>query len=109
VPAVILLVIAGIGAALERIGSPADLVNTGYGRLLFGKLALVARLLGLAALNRYRLMPAFATDGSARASLVHTIGAEIVLAGGVLLVTAVLAHTPPPVAQQGMEHALSSE
>src|SRR5690606_7338590 len=95
--------------ALQRIGSPAELLATAYGRLLLGKLALVALLLGLAALNRYRLTPAFTADGSARASLVRTIGAEIVLAGAILLVTATLAHAPPPGATGQVRHVYATE
>ncbi|UWQ22088.1 copper resistance D family protein [Jannaschia sp. W003] len=55
---VALLVVAGTGLAWLLSGSPLALVGTAYGWGLLAKVAVVAGLLGLAALNKLRLVPA---------------------------------------------------
>lgn len=104
VPAVAVLVVAGFGTALTRIGSLGALVGSGYGRLLLLKLALVVLLLALAVANRRRLTPALAADAKAPAALARNIRAELALAGAILLGTAVLAHTPPPPGTTAHQH-----
>jgi len=55
------IVITGLvnGWLLVGVGNVAALATTLYGQLLLAKLALFVAMLGLAALNRYRLTPAF--------------------------------------------------
>lgn len=60
--------------------------NSGYGRLLLLKMALVGCLLLLAALNKFRLTPGLVEDGSKAIS--RSIVGEILLAGLILGVTA---------------------
>jgi copper transport protein len=96
VPAVALLVVAGIGTALTRIDDPAALLGSDYGRILLLKLAFVALLLAIAITNRRRLMPALAVSPKAPMALARNIRFELAIAGTILLTTAVLAHTPPP-------------
>ena len=73
------------------------LTSTAYGWRLFGKLALVAGLLALAALNRLVLTPALA-EGSPDAArrLRLSLAADIVLGLAVLAVTATFPLSPPP-------------
>lgn len=97
VPAVGLLVAAGLTLAVQQIPSLSDLAGSAYGGILLLKLALVALLLALAVVNRQRLTPALAaTPGPAAQTLTRNIRREMALAGLILAVTAVLAHTPPP-------------
>lgn len=85
------LLVAGIALAIVLLDSVAALWQTRYGAILLVKLAIVSALLGLAALNRQRLVPALARGAPhARAALVRSIRAEIVLALLIILTTAVL-------------------
>ncbi|KUI32039.1 copper resistance protein CopD [Mycobacterium sp. IS-1496] len=52
------LVLAGVAGALAVVGSPADLVATGYGRILTAKLLVTVGLTALAWRNRSRWLPA---------------------------------------------------
>ena len=73
------------------------LTSTAYGWRLFGKLALVAGLLALAALNRLVLTPALAEAGrDAARRLRLTLAADLVLGLAVLAVTATFPLSPPP-------------
>ena len=55
---VLVLLVGGAVAALERLGSPAELYATGYGRLLTAKLAVGAVLLVMGWRNRTIWLPA---------------------------------------------------
>lgn len=97
IPTVLFLLATGLGTALTRLDEPAALTGSDYGRLLLLKLAFVALLLATAAVNRWRWTPAVASgkrDGAA--ALARNIRLELALGCALLLVTAVLAHTPPP-------------
>jgi len=78
---------------LERLGALAD---TKYGVILSIKLALVAVLLGLAALNRFRFTPALALSARAAKPLAWSIAIECALAAAILAVVAGWRFTPPP-------------
>jgi copper transport protein len=80
---------------LDRIDA---LWTTPYGLVLSGKLALVAVLIGLAAANRYALVPRFAASGSAPAArpLATSIRSELALALVILALVASWRFTPPP-------------
>jgi copper transport protein len=82
------------------------LITTDYGRLLLLKLALVGVLLGLAAINRLILTPALERRHDAARWLRRTIGADLVLAAGVVGLTAGLGTVPPPraLAEQATAH-----
>ncbi|RFA27937.1 hypothetical protein CAI21_13510 [Alkalilimnicola ehrlichii] len=85
------LVLAGVVLSVLLLGSLAALWQTAYGITLMIKLALVAVLLLLAALNRFRLVPGLiAGDGQAAGALRGAIALEIVLALLILLTTAIL-------------------
>ncbi len=80
---------------LTPLGTWADLLATGYGRVLAIKLALFAAMLALAASNRLVLVPALAKGNSARAtrSLRLSIAAEFCAALLILLIVAHLGLT----------------
>jgi copper transport protein len=95
-PAVAVLLIAGLVLAW-RIGLAGGLsIQAPYQQWLALKVALVVPLLGLAILNRFRVVPAIMA-GRARAvlNLRLSVGAEILLVAAILAVTAFLSHTQP--------------
>lgn len=97
VPLVGLVVLSGATLAVVQLRAPAALVETAYGRLLLAKLAAVALLLGLAALNRLRLTPAIerGTPGAA-AGFRRSVVAEILLGLVILGLASGFRLTPPP-------------
>lgn len=82
------LLVAGAYLLTQLLAAPVDLISTPYGLLLVGKLLLVLCLLGLAALNKFRLVPALANAGAG--ALQRSIRGELVLALLILLLTACL-------------------
>lgn len=80
------LLVTGVTLVLQVLGSASELFTTPYGLQLLFKLALVAGLLCLAALNKFRLVPALPAAGGG--SLRRSITAEMVLVFIILLVTA---------------------
>lgn len=94
---VLVLLASGFGLAWRQIDRIATLPQTAYGRILIAKLALVAVLLLLAAVNRAALTrPALAGSARAITWLRRSIAAEIVLALAILGVVALWRFTPPP-------------
>jgi copper transport protein len=93
---VAMLVLTGLALAIVQLGSFAALVDSQYGLILSIKLALVATLLGLAALNRFRLTSALAIDPQNTRPLRRSILAEWVIAVAILAVVAGWRFTPPP-------------
>lgn len=105
VPAVGLLIVAGIAMALTHVAEPAELVESTYGRLLLLKIAFVGVLVSFAIVNRWRLTPALAHgSGQAPIALARNVRLELALAGAILFSTAVLAHTAPPHAAAPHDH-----
>lgn len=95
--AVPVLILAGLVMAALQVRSPQALISTEYGRLFLVKMALATALLGLAALNRFRLSPALVRgDKGAVVRLGTSVLAEIGLVVAILAVTASLGTTPPP-------------
>ena len=102
-----LLLLTGTLSAVIEIARLDDLVDTGYGRALLLKLLLVLPLLSVAAYNAYILRPRYAmstgdptSDGDERLArfegrFARTIGVELALALGVLLVAAFLVQITP--------------
>ena len=62
-----MLILAGAGFAYVLLGGIEPLWSTGYGRMLLVKIAIVAVVLGIAALNKWRFVPALAADGGSAA------------------------------------------
>ncbi|WP_292722978.1 CopD family protein, partial [Mesorhizobium sp.] len=94
---VIVLALSGMALAVIQVQTIPALWNTDYGRVLLAKLALVAALLLLAALNRFYLtVPILAGSASATLRLTRSVGAEIGLATAVIAVLGLWRFTPPP-------------
>lgn len=96
-----LLVVSGTLLGWRIIGSWSGLFGTTYGRLLLVKVAAVALVAGVAAWNRYRLVPR-ARDAVGHSELRRAAGVvrravrvEAVLVGAVLAVTGFLTNQSP--------------
>ncbi len=89
------------------IGSPAELFNNGYGLTASFKILCLISLVALASVNRNRLTPRLrSADETDRRTVLHSIGAEILVGLLVLLAAgALIQQTPPAMAlmlkQQG--------
>lgn len=102
---VAVLLATGIGNLLFLVAPSqwAVLLNETYGRLLLGKLALFGAMLGLAATNRFLLVPRLRiprASSSGRGGLRHlrlSIFVELVIGIIVLLVVAILGQLDPGV------------
>jgi putative copper resistance protein D len=95
---VVSLLAAGVVLSALLLEDPMALVATAYGRLLLAKLALVGALLGFAALNKWRLVPALAAGApGAGRRLQRSIAAEAGLVVLILAATGLLtsAFSPP--------------
>ncbi len=95
---VAVLVVAGGTFAYLLVGDVAGLLGTAYGWALLAKLAVVGLLLGLAALNKLRLVPAVErADQNAPTRLRRSIAWEMSAVAVILLATATLTSiTTPP-------------
>jgi copper transport protein len=96
VPVVAAIALTGLGLAFVQLVNVRALIETSYGLILSIKLGLVTGLLGLAALNRFRLTPRLAIDPLDTHALVRSIVLECVVAAGILAVVAGWRLTPPP-------------
>ncbi|HYG89377.1 MAG TPA: CopD family protein [Azospirillum sp.] len=95
------LVAAGLVMGWHLVGGWAALATTAYGLVLLAKVAAVAAMLGLAALNKMRIAPALERDERAPARLRRSIVGEGAIAAGVFALTTALTSVPPPSAGQG--------
>ncbi len=98
IPVVVgLTLLSGGILAVVQLQQPGALISTGYGWVLLIKLAWVAILLGLAAINRYRLTPlVLSRTGIAARTMRRMIAAETLLVFLVLGTVATWRFTPPP-------------
>lgn len=89
-----LLILAGLVMSYTLVGSVDALLGTSYGQTLIVKIAVVAVLLGLGALNKLRFVPKLMTgDAQAAEYLSRSISLEWVGVVVILLTTAVLTAT----------------
>ena len=88
---VAVLIVAGVAYAAILTGSVMALLTSAYGLALLAKIGLVAGLLGLAARNRFRIVPALrAGDLSAVRQLRNSIDQEIIFALAILVMSSLL-------------------
>jgi copper transport protein len=94
---VVVLVLTGSWAAWEEIGLSLDaVVETTYGRLVLGKVALLLVILPFANLNRTTTVPGIRAGGAeAASSLRRYVRIELALLAIVIALTAWLVQTPP--------------
>jgi copper transport protein len=96
VPVVGMVALTGLLLAGIQLESFGALIGTRYGWILCIKLALVATLLALAGLNRYRLTPALQSRSQNGRPLARSIGLECAVVVGILILVALWRFTPPP-------------
>lgn len=98
IPAIVaVLILAGIVLAVVQVEKPAALLDTDYGQVFLIKLALLAGLLPLAAINRWSLTaPAEAGDSGITRKLVRSIATETLIVLLIFGVAAAWRFTPPP-------------
>ena len=100
------LLIAGTIYAVMLVGSVEALVATPYGQVLMVKVGLVSGLLGLAALNKFRLAPALRDNqASALLRLRRSIDWELAGVAAVLLATSLMTTSlflPDGITMRGM-------
>ena len=109
VPAVTLLIAAGVVFAALQLDSLQALVDSRYGQLVLLKVSLLVLLLAIAGGNRFLLMPRLQRAvPTAEAALRRAIAAEMVLVALVISATAVLSQTPPREASVRVELSGSS-
>jgi copper transport protein len=93
----VLLIVSGLWLAVAQLGRVEALWTTSYGQVLACKLGAVCVLLGLAAGNRYWLVPKFQSKGAAAARpLAMSIAAELIVALLIVALVAFWRFTPPP-------------
>ena len=96
--AVALVALTGIVNTAMLVGSVHGLTGTAYGRLLLMKIALFLLLVGLAAINRFVLVPRIARGRkpmTATTALIWTIGIEQALGLAIIAVVSILGTWPP--------------
>jgi copper transport protein len=103
-PVFIALVIAGTALSLIQLDHVSALWTTAYGEVFSVKVMLIVGLLALAAINRFRLTPAY-VRGAAGAGrhFARSIAVEVVLVLAIFSVAALWRFTPPPRALAAME------
>jgi putative copper resistance protein D len=101
------LAATGIVNTLNLAGSVAALVGTDYGRLLLVKISLFIALVGVAAVNRFRLLPRLPA-----AEAVHRLRRNAVIEIGfgaiIIVIVSVLGTMPPGGHMQSEPHIHSS-
>ena len=102
------LVAAGVAIAWFLVGGLPALVTTPYGLALSAKITLVAGMLALAAVNKWRLVPALPTGHAAVARLRRSICLEAALALAVIVATTALTSVPPPTGGHGLSDSVGS-
>jgi copper transport protein len=94
VVAVAVIAVTGILRAIPEVGGFGNLIHTSFGLTLLAKAAVFLIVLGLAARNRQRLVPAMQGEQSAR-SLRRSVGGELALVAVILALTGILSELPP--------------
>jgi len=95
--ALALLAATGLWLAVVQLGRFDALWSTSYGAVLCCKLVAVFALIGLGAVNRYRLVPRFAAQGAAAGQpLRRSIAGELAIAFAILGLVGLWRFTPPP-------------
>jgi copper transport protein len=107
-PTVGVIAVTGVARALDLAGGWHGLLDTSFGRVLDVKTLLFLAVLGLAAVNRYRLVPALSGAAGKLGAIRRSITGEAALAVLVLLAAALLTQLPPgkfALAQQARQAA----
>ena len=91
-----ILLVTGIVNSWYLLSGPSNLISTDYGRLVLLKIGMFAAMVGIAAVNRYRLTPRLAAPSAVRALERNSL-AEVCLGLCVFLFVGALGTMEPPV------------
>lgn len=97
---VAVLVVCGGVIVWQLLASPVELITTAYGRVLLLKMGLVAGILGLAALHKFRLVPQL-TGRPEAMKLRRSILIESGIGLGIMVVTVLLTTIMGPESMNG--------
>jgi copper transport protein len=104
--AIAVLLASGIAQSIVEVRTPANLIDTAFGRAVLVKIVLFAGIVALGAVNRRRLVPALTraardgeSPGRAGALLRRTLRIELALGIAALAATGALAGYAPSVAE----------
>jgi copper transport protein len=92
--AFVVTAITGAVQSALLLTSPADLVATGYGRLILAKIVGLLLLGAFGAYHRFRAVPALAGDGRHRMTV--SLRNEMMVMALVIIIAAFLSYTPLP-------------
>ena len=93
---VLVILVSGVANTIFRVRSLQDLLTLDYGHTILAKIALFLLMLGFAAVNRWRLLPAIERQSlSVIRALRRNITIEQGLGALVLLLAAILGILPP--------------
>ncbi|HEY1331395.1 MAG TPA: copper resistance protein CopC [Actinomycetota bacterium] len=93
--AVIAVVLSGVARAIQELGSIGNLIHTSWGVTLLVKSGIFAVLAVFAITNRFRIVPGLKAGSERIGTLRRTVGAEVVLAVGVIAAAALLSDLAP--------------
>ncbi|MDO4242085.1 MAG: cytochrome c oxidase assembly protein, partial [Microbacteriaceae bacterium] len=97
-PAAVAVALSGLVSGGMRLNGPAELLSTGYGRLLLLKFAALALLLAFGAWHRLRLISSLEKRPAANAVFYfRVVVAELAIMGVAFGLAAALGRTAPPV------------
>jgi Copper resistance protein D len=88
-----LVALSGTVVAVSRVGSPSDLVGSGYGLIVLAKVAALGVLIACGYLQRRVVL---ASDASPRRAFLMICGAELTVMSVTFALAAALSQTPPP-------------
>jgi copper transport protein len=89
------VVLTGLARGLVEVRSWHGLVSTSFGRTLLIKLVLVAGLIAIGAVNRFRIVPGIRAGRAKVATLGSSVRAELALAIPIVVAAVVLGELPP--------------
>ena len=94
---ILLLVVAGVSLGTILVGSLNGLLYSTYGQVFLLKLSLVSILLGIGAMNKFKLVPNLQSNGNANAvKLRKSIGREIIILAFILVISSIVSTSIEP-------------
>ncbi|MFW7414838.1 cytochrome c oxidase assembly protein [Demequina sp. SO4-18] len=96
------IIVSGVASAWVRLGSPADLVTSEYGRLLVLKVALMSLAVALAAWHRRVSLPRL-SERAVRERFWRVMAVDVGALVAVVGVAVVLSGTAPPIPIEAVE------
>lgn len=93
---VAVLLLAGLAGSTRHLGAPSDLWSTFYGTMLLAKMLLVVLLVGLGAMNRFRVGPALRAGTMDAKPLRRAVAVEVLLMLLAVVATSLLTAAVPP-------------